>query len=300
MDYITKDGQLSPRRRTAWIDKGLGGLPILRIHNDYAESSMFLYGAHIVSFKPKGTADMLFVSPHSKFEEGQPIRGGIPICFPWFGKHKTREDLQLHGTVRTKIWDVIDTATENDGSTTVVLSTHDDEYSRNIWPHRFSIRLTVSIAKKLTMFLEVKNIDDKPFTFEEGFHTYFSVRDLERCKVTGLDGLHVLDSARPDNKYVQSGDVKVSGEFVRIYRDAGKYVTLADPSASRSIRMEQDQLRHIVIWNPGESVAKNNTEVLEAYKDFLCVEHVNSLDAAIDLNPGQTHYSKLVLSVHSL
>ena len=64
--------------------------------------------------------------------------------------------------------------------------------------------------------------------------------------------------------------------------------------------MEQDQLRHIVIWNPGESVAKNNPEVLEAYKDFLCVEHVNSLDAAIDLNPGQTHYSKLVLSVHSL
>ena len=297
MEHTMKDGRPSPHGRTVLVDKGPGGLPILRIRNEHAESSIFTYGAHIASFKPKGADDMLFVSPYSKFEEGQPIRGGIPICFPWFGKHKTREDLQLHGLVRTKIWDVVDTATEADGSTTVVLSTHDDELSRSIWPHRFSIQLTVSIAKELTMVLEVKNTDDKPFTFEEAFHTYLSIRDLERCKVMGLEGLHAIDRMKSDSVYVQSGDVKVSGAFTRVYQEVGKHVTLADPVASRSIRMEQDRLRHVVVWNPGEHAAMNNPEVLETYKDFLCVEHANFLDAAINLNPGETHHSKLILSV---
>lgn len=274
-------------------------MPILRISNEHAESSIFTYGAHVASFKPKRADEMLFISPYSKFEEGQPIRGGIPICFPWFGKHETREDLQLHGLVRTKIWDVVGTATEADGSTTVVLSTHDDEYSRSIWPHRFSIQLTVFIAKELTMILEVKNIDDKPFTFGEAFHTYFSVGDLEQCNIIGLNGLQAIDRMKSDTVYVQSGDVKVSGAFTRVYRDAGKHVTLADPVASRSIRMEQDRLRHVVVWNPGEHAAMNNAEILEAYKDFLCVEHANFLDAAIDLNPGETHRSKLVLSILS-
>lgn len=299
MNRITKDGQSNPRGKTVRVDKGPGGLPILRISNEHAESSIFTYGAHVASFKPKRADEMLFISPYSKFEEGQPIRGGIPICFPWFGKHETREDLQLHGLVRTKIWDVVGTATEADGSTTVVLSTHDDEYSRSIWPHRFSIQLTVFIAKELTMILEVKNIDDKPFTFGEAFHTYFSVGDLEQCNIIGLDGLQAIDRMKSDTVYVQSGDVKVSGAFTRVYRDAGKHVTLADPVASRSIRMEQDRLRHVVVWNPGEHAAMNNAEILEAYKDFLCVEHANFLDAAIDLNPGETHRCKLVLSVLS-
>ncbi len=241
---------------------------------------------------------MLFLSPHTLFEKGKPIRGGIPICFPWFGKHPTREDLLLHGVVRTQTWELLQVIETLDGATTIVLRTQDDENTRLVWPYRFSLQLTISIAQTLKLVLHVTNTDVRAFTFEEGFHTYFSVGSLAKCWIEGLDGLQVLNRARGDKPLVHSGPVEVSGEFVRIYNGVGPSVTLVDQSMKRSIRMEQRQLHQIFVWNPGEEKAMQNSEILDAWKNFLCVEHVNCLNEALLLEPGQIHESTLVLSVN--
>jgi glucose-6-phosphate 1-epimerase len=278
------------------LEPAQGGFPLLTIKNEHAECSLFLHGAHVISFKPKKTTELLFLSPHSLFVKGKPIRGGIPLCFPWFGKHPLREDLPLHGVIRTQMWKLLGITEETDGSTTIVLETHDDEDTRSVWPHRFSIHLTLNVSHSLTMTLEVTNSDEYPFVFEEAFHTYFSVGGLSSCTVEGLDGLTVLDRLKEDQPALHAGPVKISGEFVRVYKNAGLLVELVDPNNSRRILMRQDNLHHVVVWNPGAVAAMKNSEILDSWNTYLCVEHANCLDAAITLHPGETHYSTLSIS----
>ena len=131
---------------------------------------------------------MLWISPYSRFEENQPIRGGIPICFPWFGHHRDRADLPLHGFVRTRLWDVVSTARLSDGRTQVVFALADDRDSRAVWPHGFHLELSVTVGSELEMALLIENSGDGPFDCEEGFHTYFSVTSPGACEIHNLDG----------------------------------------------------------------------------------------------------------------
>lgn len=285
--------------RTAVLTQGAGNLPLISIENRFATCLIYTYGAHIASFQPKGEKDLLFVSPHSRFESGQPIRGGIPLCFPWFGKHPTRTDLPLHGVVRTQNWVLSSIVDEDDGSTTVVLTTSDDDQTYLVWPFHFSLTLTVIVAKSLTMILEVENTDTTSFLFEEAFHTYFAIGGLPSCIVEGLDGLTVLDRTKNDLQSKQEGPVAVAGEFVKVYKHAGPSVSLIDKELDRIIKMKQTQFKHIVIWNPGNDAAMLNPEIKEAWKSFMCVEQTNCLDAAVTLQSGVTHTSSLTLSVLS-
>lgn len=298
MGNTSKNVQPELFTKTVRKDLGPGHLPVLSIANDYAECTVFLYGAHVASFKPRGAADVLFISPHSLFVEGKPIRGGIPICFPWFGKHSGWEDLFLHGLVRTQMWKLQEATDEADGSTALVLRTCDDEYTRSVWPYRFSLQLTISIAQTLKLVLQVTNADTQAFTFEEGFHTYLSIGSLRECSVSNLDGCTAVDCADSNREYVQTGPVTVSGEFVRIFSGIGPVVTLQDAALRRSIHMEQQNLKQVCIWNPGEVRALENPEVMEVWDTYLCVEHVNCHDGALLLEPGGTHESSIVFSVH--
>ncbi|MGH0052755.1 MAG: D-hexose-6-phosphate mutarotase [Sphaerochaetaceae bacterium] len=273
-----------------------GNLPLLTIQNEHATCSLFLYGAHVSSFKPKDASELLFLSPWSRFEKGQPIRGGIPLCFPWFGSHPDRKDLPLHGVVRTQMWELVETTDMPDGSTTVVLKTHDDEATRAVWPYRFSLQLILNISRYLTLSLRVLNTDIYTFHFEEAFHTYLWVEDPASCQVEGLDGLVMLDRLQDDYTSLHEGPVKVYGEFVRVYNNAGSLVTLVDPKKSRRILLKQENLRHVVVWNPGVRAAMENPEVMDSWKSFLCVEHANCLDASVVLHPGETHHSTLKIS----
>jgi len=286
----------SQRAKTVQRGTGPGNLPFLRVENAFATSTIFTYGAHIASFCPQGGKEVLFMSPHSTYKQGIPLRGGIPICFPWFGKHPNREDLFLHGLVRTQIWEVREVLDAADGSTKIILSTTDDAYTRSIWPHRFSLQLTITVAKVLSLELQVTNTDEQPFSFEEAFHTYFHIGSLPDCFVTGLDGCTVVDRSDGNRTYSQTGSVVVGGEFVRIFEQAGRVVVLHDPVVGRSIRMEQENLKQVFVWNPGEEKAKQNPEILDAWKDFICVEQVNSGTAAVVLEKGRMHQSTLVVS----
>ena len=279
-----------------WIDQGKGELPLMHIRNAFAECSIYLYGAHVASFRPRGMDEVLFMSPHSKFVPTVPIRGGIPICFPWFGKHKTQNELPLHGCVRTKIWDVLSNATLDDGSTRVVLGTSFDANTLKVWPHRFSIELAVTVSTSLTMELLVENIDNHLWTFEDAFHNYFTIGNLKECTILGLEACTVIDRTDDDSRSVQKEPLAIEGECVKIFINAPGRSTLIDKALNRRIIVEQRMMRDTVVWNPGYHAGMANLEVLDAWDRYVCVESANCLGNAISLDSDCAHRSVMTIS----
>jgi D-hexose-6-phosphate mutarotase len=157
------------------------------------------------------------------------------------------------------------------------------------------LQLTITVAASQRLDLQVTNTDEQPFSFEEAFHTYFRIGSLQDCSITGLDGCTVVDRSDGNREYSQDGSVVVGGEFVRIFEQAGPVVALHDPVLGRSIRMEQENLKQVFVWNPGER-KQAKSGVLDAWKDFLCVEQVNSGKSSRVLEKGRTHQSTLVVS----
>jgi len=280
-----------------WVGPAQGGLPLMHIRNPHAECTLYLYGAHVASYRPRGQSEVLFMSPFSRFEAGLPIRGGIPLCFPWFGAHPSRADLPLHGVVRTKTWQVLSTASLSDGSTQVVLATASDEQTLAVWPHRFSIELTVTVGATLRLELVVENTGESRFEFDEAFHSYFAIDKLEQCRVDGLDGKVALDRRAGDARYRQQGSVTVEGEFVRAFMDAPDAVVLVDSAAGRKVLLKQRNMSAVVVWNPGLHAAMANAEIADSWRRFVCVESANCIDGRLSLESGYAHRSMLEIAV---
>jgi glucose-6-phosphate 1-epimerase len=279
------------------VTTGNGGLPLLRIHNEHAECEIYLYGAHVSRFKRAGQADLLWMSPTGLFKEGSAIRGGIPICFPWFGPHPTRSDLPLHGVARIRIWDLESTAQLADGRTRVVLRCSDDEKTQAVWPHRFNLELTVTIGADLEVSLFAENTGRDPFRYDDCFHTYFKVGDPYRCDIEGFDGVGYIDRVHGDTRAVQKGSLRLSAETVNAYMRSPAVCELRDPLMKRRIFLEHKGFADTVVWNPGEATAAKNGEIGATWKEFLCIESANCLDTPVFLLPGSSHRSTLRLRI---
>ncbi|PKL07187.1 MAG: hypothetical protein CVV53_00770 [Spirochaetae bacterium HGW-Spirochaetae-9] len=285
-----------------WVEEGKGGFPLLRLHADKGDCSVYPYGAHVASFKPAGGEELLWMSPYSSFEEGKPIRGGIPLCFPWFGIHRERSDLPRHGFVRTKAWDIDSTSVLSDGRVSVTFSSSDDEASRQAWPFEFNLTLTVIVGERLEVALATTNTGASAFQCEEAFHTYFGVGDLSACEVHGLDGLEYIDRAGGAARRMQGqgGAAKFAGETVNTYIGVPARRELADYSTGRRILVEQEGMDATVLWNPGAAAGGANPEIRETWNQFVCVESVNCLDYPVTVSPGECHRAIVRLSAASI
>jgi glucose-6-phosphate 1-epimerase len=276
------------------IEEGEGGLPLLHVRNSHAECSIYVHGAHVVSFRPRGGADLLWLSPHGLFREGSPIRGGIPICFPWFGARKGRNDLPLHGLVRTEPWNIESAEILADGRTRIAFSVENGEPPPEAWPHRFRLELSVTVGEVLEMALSVQNPENLPILCEDGFHTYFRVEDPGQCEVTELDGIEYMDRTKGDSRAVQEGPARFEGEMVHAFMHVPPVLELVD--GDRRIRIEQEGMYSAVLWNPGERAGAANPEIRDAWKQFVCVESTNCLDCRLEIPAQGYHRSLLRLS----
>lgn len=274
---------------------GEGGLPLISVRNEYAECDIYQYGAHVTRFVPRGGGNLLWMSPTSLYEEGKPLRGGVPICFPWFGPHRSRVDLPLHGLVRTRTWEPLYFASLSDGRTRLALAVTDDELSRSIWPYSFRLELELTLGSQLELTLTTENTGTVPFIFEDCLHTYLSVSHPHSCKLAGLDGVMYIDRLRNDRRKVQTGSLVLSAETVNAYMRAPSVVRLED--GERVITLEKRGFASTVVWNPGAEAASKNPEIGEAWNQYLCVESANCLDDALILNPGFAHRSSMICSV---
>ncbi|WP_040163295.1 D-hexose-6-phosphate mutarotase [Nigerium massiliense] len=252
-------------------------------------------GAHVWSYTPDGAKPVLWMSEKSAFEEGSPIRGGIPIVFPWFAAGPDGTKAPAHGFGRISTWhrsDIKDTI-EQDGRLIVEYEL-DDKMSGDQaeFPHRYTAYVRVKFTPEyLQVGMMVSNDGDEPFTFENAFHTYLTVGDVRQVSVEGLDGCDYLDRAAGAEKLerTQTGPVTITAETDRLYTHKDT-VVLTDPVLDRRITVSKTGSANTVVWNPW--VAKS-----AAMPDFgddewtgmICIEAANALDNAITLRPGETH-----------
>jgi D-hexose-6-phosphate mutarotase len=272
-----------------------GGMPILEVTTPHGMAEIHRHGATVTHFQKTGEAPLLFLSQCSRFEAGFPIRGGIPICFPWFGQPASRP--VMHGYARITRWDLEAVDYEPNGAVKVRLRLPYCEEDAAFPP--FAIEYTVRVEDTLTVELQVTNQSpDTPFAFEECLHTYFHVGDIARVSVGGLKGLHYLDRlAGFERKTENDAVVQFDSEVDRVYLDAPPKLEIGDESLGRRIRIETMNARCAVLWNPWVNKSRAMPDFGdEEYRRMVCVESGNIGTLGRRLQPGESSHLTVRLS----
>ena len=290
---MTPDTRYAPHALPGQLDivQGPGGLPVIEIRNRFATARISVHGAHVLSFRPKDDADLLFLSEQAVFQPGKAIRGGVPVCWPWFGPDPQGQGRPAHGFVRTRLWDLRRTETLAGGETLVELGLRDSTETRAIWPHGFDLSLTVIVGRSLFLALTTRNTGDSPFELTQALHSYFAVADIAQVRVTGLDGCDYVDKAKGAGgvRKVQAGDVAVDAEVDRVYAGVPDVLTIEDGAAARRVRLTAGGSRTAVVWNPWAEVAAGMADLPDdAYRRFVCVETANAGEEVLTLAPGDS------------
>jgi glucose-6-phosphate 1-epimerase len=286
----------------ARVSEGNGGLARVQITGTFGVGEMYLHGAHVTSWKPAGNDEVVFVSSKSRWEEGQAIRGGIPICFPWFRGKQDDPHAPAHGLVRTKTWQlesIVEVENgENESAVSVTMSTQSNEHTRKWWPGQFRLVHRVTFGRDLRMELACTNTGTTSFRFEEALHTYNRIANIEDVHLQGLDGVSYLDNTDLNKEKIQSGDIIIASPTDSAYCKTQSEVDLLDASKRRRIRLRKEQSLTTVVWNPWSAGAARLQDLGDGeWKQFLCVEASNIMDAAIHLAPGEEHRMGAVLTV---
>jgi len=266
------------------------GLPSVEIHNRFCSSRIALQGAQLLHWTPAGHESVVWLSPKAKFLAGKSARGGIPVCWPWFGPHASESSFPAHGFSRGTMWDVIEaTALDNGAHLLAFRLVRTDDDARQ-WPHAASLEIRFTLGQSLEIELATRNNDKVPFKLAEALHTYFTVGDVNTVKVTGLDGVTYLDRVGTPQLKRQTGPVTIAGEVDRLYTGTGSACVIDDPALKRRIRIEKRGSLSTVVWNPGEKKASAMGDFEEnGYLRMLCVESANAGDDSVIIQPGETH-----------
>lgn len=274
------------------------GLAAATISNKYAEADIYLYGAHVASFKPHKTMGILWLSPQSSFEVGKPIRGGIPVCFPWFGLHPTDQHKPQHGFGRLMYWNVAETSSTLKGETMIRFQLSSSEETREYWPYDFIADLTVIVGQKLTVSLKVTNTSSVPFEYGCALHSYYSVSAIDHITLEGLGNTRYINQLQPGDFIQEEAGLQIKQAETRHYQDTESTVILDDPYFKRRIKIAKAGSRVTTVWNPwAETCAKIPDLPDEAYQSFVCVEAVNSFNNTIRLAPGESHETSAVIAL---
>ncbi len=271
------------------VESGPGGLPAVRLSNDHGEVRVTLHGAHVLSYEPHGQKPILWLSQAALFQEGKAIRGGIPICWPWFANHPNDASKPAHGFARTSLWEV--TAARSDGeSRRLQLRLQDSEDSRALWPHAFVLSYEVMLEASLQVRLTVHNPSDEPFTYTGALHTYFGVSHISQASVEGLDGASYIDSLDDCQRKHQSGPITFAEEVDRIYTETKATCEVVDRTWQRRVVISKEGSQSTVVWNPWIAKSQRMGDFGdEEYQEMLCVETANAGPDKITVPPGGTH-----------
>ena len=267
---------------------GNGGLPIVTINNKFATSVISLYGGQVLSYQPVGGLDVLWMSDKSVFEEGKPIRGGIPLCFPWFGPHASDTSLPQHGFARLVEWNVSEVLILANGATKLILSLHYSAATKKYWPYEFSAMLTVTVGPKLEVKLTVINIGEETFTYSDALHSYFNISDINEINIDGLRSASYYEGASTELNRQEEPLLQIAKEENRRYVGSVTDCIIYDKQYRRKIRIAKTDSKVTVVWNPGAENAKNIADIGEdGHKHFVCIEAVNAYDDVVTLASGQ-------------
>ncbi|MFO7807858.1 D-hexose-6-phosphate mutarotase [Guyparkeria sp.] len=262
-------------------------LVVMELTNAHGSVSITPMGATVIGYTPEGGEEMIWVSDTARFDGSRPVRGGIPVCWPWFGAHPSEPEQKAHGFARHRPWEIESVAVEGD-ITRAILRLQADEATTRIWPHDFVLRLAVTLDVTLRLDLMAENRSNETWRLSEALHSYFRVQDARDILVDGLDGLKYWDKQQGGIRGTQTSPLRVRPPIDRVYFDHMGEAVIND--TRRRIHIDKAGSQTTVVWNPGPDGARGIDDIPDdAWTDMLCVETANAIDNRYRLAPGERH-----------
>ena len=261
---------------------------VVRVESPFGSMEIARQGAQLLFWTPKNQAPVVWLSPQAAFKEGKSLRGGAPICWPWFGAHPENPQLPGHGFARNIDWRMLETSRLRDAiRVTMILEPGEEQLK--IWPHMAELTLSITMGEAMEIALTTNNISDKPLVITQAVHTYFHVGDIARVQVEGLENKEYIDKAGEETRRRQQGAVTIDREVDRIYLDCPEDVVIVDEALQRRIRISKQGSNSTVVWNPWiEKGAAFGDMGEEGYRNMLCVETTNAAEDCIIVKPGES------------
>lgn len=267
-----------------------------------AEAVIYLQGAHLTQWVPRGQRPVLFTSAHSNFQLGKAIRGGVPVIFPWFGPRAGGRPGAMHGFARISEWTLESGEMRQDGAFEVMLRLGTSVATQALGYDHFELRFRAAIGERLEMELETRNIGPAPLEYEEALHTYFAVGDVTQVSVFGLENTEYIDKV--DNfarKRQAAAPLRISGETDRVFVNTEAACNIEDAACGRRIAIQKVGSRTTVVWNPWIEKTRGLADMgADEWRGMICVETANAGENAICLEPGESRRMSATLSVTAL
>ena len=274
---------------------------VVVLANQYGSAEVSLLGAQTIAYRPTGIPPVLYMPrPYDANPAGSEIHGGIPVCWPWFGRCG-EQGSKIHGLVRYAVWSVKGSEYSED-VTEVTLGISSSAETKKVWPYDFDLELKVTLSMKLTLQLRARNTGKESFLVTEGFHPYLLVRSLDKVSVRGVDGCGFYDSRELEKGYgrVWTGDYAPIAPGSKVYTVNRREYVLLDPGLKRAIAIVSRGNSKLVVWNPGPDDEQFRAVLgKDGWNRFLCVEPATlpRTDGYM-LAPGEEH--TLTMAIQSV
>lgn len=271
------------------------GMVAIEVDTNLASASISLMGGQVLTWHPKSQRQpVLWVSKLAQYVPGKAIRGGVPICWPWFGVHPSDSSLPGHGFARVAPWEVSSTNIYASGIVEVVLTLGESDVAAKLqpsdWPQSVALSARIRIGEELEVSVTTTNNSDREIRFTEGLHTYFLVSDIEHVRVLGLDECEYVDLTDGNQRRQQLGPIAFEGELGRIFVNCDKTSVIEDRKHGRAIHVAGAGSQSIAVWNPWLETASKMADLgSEGWRKMVCVETANALEKAILVKPDHCH-----------
>ncbi|MEO6599780.1 MAG: D-hexose-6-phosphate mutarotase [Polyangiaceae bacterium] len=273
------------------------GLAAVQVSTASASGLVYLQGAHVAAWQPAGQSPVIWMSEQAVYAPGKALRGGVPICFPWFGAHAEHKQYPAHGFARTRGFAYRGARLDEQGRAELEFTLESDAGTETLFPFAFTARFRVAFGQSLGLEFEVVNQSSQAFTFEEALHSYFAVSDVKGASVRGLQGARYMDKVRDMAVFTEEpSELRITGETDRVY-DSAATCLITDPGMKRTIRVEKSASDSTVVWNPWAERAAQMADLgANAWLGMLCVESANVGAAKITLPAGASHLLRVSVS----
>lgn len=275
---------------------------MIRVTNQHANAVVYLRGAQVTSYQPRGQQELLWFSRTATRFSDYALGGGVPICWPWFARAPGSPLLPFHGFARISDWTLQSVKQGGDERTTIHMSMTPSEEIRLCWQEPLSAACTIVVGPTLEIELTTRNVGSRPVRFQEGFHTYFAVSDFTRIAISGLKGAAYVDHVQGVKPGTQEGDLQdIPGEIDRVYANNESMCSIVDPGMARRIVVRKAGSRSTVVWNPGQNGALGFCDFSDGDSArMICVESANAGKNWVELAPNDTHSLRVSYEVQPL
>jgi glucose-6-phosphate 1-epimerase len=284
----------------------LDELSCWRVRYGTGELLISQQGAQILSYQEDHQPPLIWLSEQAAYRRGQGVRGGVPICWPWFGNlqrnpqavqamHLQPDAAPAHGLVRNLDWQLQGIDSHDDG---IHLDFVFNSATQPLpdWPHTAELRLRIRLDERLHIQLSSRNLGDTPLAISQALHSYFAVSDIRQVEVEGLHGCRYIETLENWQQRQQDGLLQFRGETDRIYLDTPAQLSILDRAWQRRIHLSSNGSNSAVLWNPWIDKAQRLSQfAADAWQGMLCIEHANVMDDSRVLAAGEHHQLDLSL-----